>query len=194
MNEKTSVRIQQWVRSSTFLQSIKTNHKIIKQVKHYQQIESSISNNSSNIIESQQNRFQPIQDQIIKHLNGWHCLQILYHRSCYYTLGMNLCQVIRSFMSNSQEMLILSIYIEPFLKQQFTNKIESENTNLFASIPTLIRRYGIHAILNFKSQVELYNHVQRTLEENRIFRDIMNYPLQKTLLVYDIIKKKKKTN
>ncbi|CAF0918837.1 unnamed protein product [Rotaria sp. Silwood1] len=123
MNEKTSVRIQQWVRSSTFLQSIKTNHKIIKQVKHYQQIESSISNNSSNIIESQQNRFQPIQDQIIKHLNGWHCLQILYHRSCYYTLGMNLCQVIRSFMSNSQEMLILSIYIEPFLKQQFTNKV-----------------------------------------------------------------------
>ncbi|CAF3638813.1 unnamed protein product [Rotaria sordida] len=151
-NKNTSVRIQQWIRSSTLLQSIKNNHKIFKQIKHYQQIESGISNNSTNIIESQQNLFQSIQDQLIKHLNGWHYLQILYHRPCYYTLGMSLCQVIRSIMSNSQEMLILSIYIESFLKQQFTNKIELENVNLFASIPILIRRYGIHAVLNFKSQ------------------------------------------
>ena len=60
-----------------------------------------------------------------------------------------------------------------------------ENTNLFASVPVLIRRYGIHAILNFKSQIELYNHVKKTLEHNQIFRNMINYPLQKTLLIYE---------
>jgi hypothetical protein len=59
-------------------------------------------------------------------------------------------------------------------------------TDLFASIPVLIRRYGIHAILNFKSQIELYNHIPKTLEHNQSFRNMMNYPLQKTSLIHDL--------
>jgi hypothetical protein len=57
--------------------------------------------------------------------------------------------------------------------------IEMADHNLFTSIPVLIGRYGIHAILNFKSQLKLYNHIQRTIEWNRIFRNMINHSLQK---------------
>jgi hypothetical protein len=64
-----------------------------------------------------------MQDQIIKNLNGWHCLQILYHRPYDYTLGINLSQVTLSIMSNPQEILNLSTYIPPFLQQKLTNQV-----------------------------------------------------------------------
>ncbi|CAF3761967.1 unnamed protein product [Rotaria magnacalcarata] len=126
-NRDISNRILQWHYSNTFLQSIKTNRKISKtREKHHQTLESSVSNNATNTIESQRKFSQLIQDEVIKHLNGWHCLQILYHRPYEYTLGMNLCEITRSIMSNSQEMLILSAYIQPFFQQQFTKQVTNK--------------------------------------------------------------------
>ncbi len=124
VNDRTSVRIQQW------LHSIKNSRAIKKQAKYRQNREPNISNNAINITESKLNLSQSIQEQLIKHLNGWHCLQLLYHRPCDYTLGMNLSQVTRSIMSNSQEMLILSTFIQPFLKQQSTNQVMKLDTNM----------------------------------------------------------------
>jgi hypothetical protein len=114
MNKKTSARIQQW------LQSINNTHGITKQIQYRHKENHGISNNAVNITESQLN---PSQDQLIEHLNGWHCLQLLYHHPSDYTLGMNLSQVIRSIMSNSQEILLLSTCMQPFLKQQSTNQV-----------------------------------------------------------------------
>jgi hypothetical protein len=120
MNENTSVRIQQWLHSNTILQSIKNTH---GSVKHRQKTEQGVSNNAVNVTASRISLFQPIEDQLIKQLNGWHCLQMLYHRPCSYTLGMTLSQVSRAIMSNSQEIFILSAQIQPFLKQHSINQV-----------------------------------------------------------------------
>jgi hypothetical protein len=109
INKKTSARIQQW------LQSIKTT----KRTQYHHKENRGISNNAITITES-----QSIKDQLIKNLNGWHCLRQLYPRAYDYTLGMNLSQIIRSIMSNSQEVLFLSTSMQPFLKQQSsTNQV-----------------------------------------------------------------------
>ena len=110
INENTSVRIQQWLHSSTLLQSIKNSRGTVT---HLQKIERGISNNAMNVTESQINLLQSIEDQLIKQLNGWHCLQILYHHPCSYTLGMTLSQVSHAIINNSQEIFILSTQIQP---------------------------------------------------------------------------------
>jgi hypothetical protein len=120
MNENTSVRIQQWLHSNTILQSIKNTH---GSVKHRQKTEQGVSNNAVNVSASQISLFQSTEDQLIKQLNGWHCLQMLYHRPCNYTLGMTLSQISRAIMSNSQEIFILSAQIQPFLKKHSINQV-----------------------------------------------------------------------
>jgi hypothetical protein len=122
MNDKTSIRIREWLYSSIHLRSIKSrapfkNSRAIAQ-HHHQKIEKDISNNATNIPESQVNLFSSIQNQLIKHLNAWHCLQLLYHRSWDYTLGMNLSKVTRAIINNSQEIFILSAHLESFLKRR----------------------------------------------------------------------------
>jgi hypothetical protein len=116
-----SIRIQQWLRS------IKNNREIIKPIKYRQKTESGVSNNATSVPELQTRLVQPTQAQLRKHLNGWHCLQILYHRACDYTLGMSLSQVTRSIMSNSEEILILSTSIQPFLQRQSTHQVMNQN-------------------------------------------------------------------
>ncbi|CAF0880874.1 unnamed protein product [Adineta steineri] len=166
-SRSTSNRIREWLHVNDRLQSIRKSR---RKIPH-------ISNNALNIIESKRNLFPTIQDKLVKDLNGWHCLQILYNHPCEYTLGMNLSQITRAIMSNSQEIFILSTYI------QSINEMEMKNMNLFTSMPVLIGRYGIHSILNFKSHIELYKNMQKILERNRIFRDMINHAVTKKTMI-----------
>lgn len=127
--ENTSVRIQQWLHSGTLFQSINTRHRLVK---HREKTKQGVSNNAVNITESQVSLRQTLGDQLIKQLNGWHCLQILYHHPCHYTLGMSLSQISRAIMSNSQEIFILSTQIQPFLKRQSTNQVGYKHDGHFS--------------------------------------------------------------
>lgn len=117
INENTSIRVQQWLRSA------QTSDAITRRVQSRRKRESGTSNNAVNTSRSQLNASQSVKDQLFNHLNGWNCLQRLYRHPCNYTLGMSLSKVTRSIMSNSQEILLLSTSIQPFIKQQSINQV-----------------------------------------------------------------------
>lgn len=74
-------------------------------------------------ISQQSNLSQFLQNHLVKHLNGWECLQQLYHHSHDYTIAINLSKITRSIVNNSEEILILSTWIPLSIQQKLFNQV-----------------------------------------------------------------------
>ena len=119
-NNETSRRIQRWLCFD------ENDREMTQRMKSNSKKESAISNNATRMTEVKElNISKSIQNQLIRHLNGWSCLQQLYRRSYDYITAINLSKVVRSILSNSQQILILSIWIPPSFSQKSTNHVRN---------------------------------------------------------------------
>ena len=120
-----SIRIEQWI------QPAENNLESTKPMKSKRKKGSSISNNAVNMpeVSQQPNLSQFLRDQLVKHLNGWHCLQQLYRHPHDYTIAINLSKITRAILSNSEEILILSTWIPLSVQQTLTNQVRNHLRN-----------------------------------------------------------------
>ncbi|CAF1387929.1 unnamed protein product, partial [Didymodactylos carnosus] len=134
--------------------------------------------------------YPTIKNLICDHLQKWHCLLNVCKSQCSYLRAITLSNILHSVASNSDTIHILSTNVEKYIQHKDNGKINLinlETNDLFVSIPSIIRRYGIYTLLNFKSQMIMKEQVNKFIERNAHYCSIMNYPQQKIQLIYDLV-------
>lgn len=158
-------------------------------------IDASLSNNAVDFPAASPPR--SIDHHLRQQLNDWFCLQTLYNHRHFCTLSMSLSNIARAVLSNSHGIFTLSAYIRPFLQRQPSSQVNAapllplpdicqadlERGNAFVSLPALVNRYGIAAVLNLSSSIELDEHMQSAMKQSDLLRRLLNYPPTKAVII-----------